>query len=90
MYKRLDRSKAFLKDIKKINFSNNHYSRYAVFLGKLLSNELLPTEAKDHALKGDFEGFREFHISVDLLVVYCIKDDIIHLTRIGTHCQIFG
>ena len=90
MYKKLDRSKTFLKDIKKINFSNNHYSRYAVFLGKLLSNEPLPPEAKDHALKGNFEGFREFHISGDLLVVYCIKDDIVHLTRIGTHSQIFG
>ena len=90
MYKRLDRSKAFLKDIRKINFSNNHYSKYAVFLGKLLSNELLPIEAKDHALKGEFEGFREFHISGDLLVLYYIKDNTVYLTRIGTHSQIFG
>ena len=90
MYKKLDRSKSFLKDIKKINFSNNHYSRYAVFLGKLLSSEPLPQEAKDHTLKGDFEGFREFHISGDLIVVYYIKGDTVYLTRIGTHSQIFG
>jgi mRNA interferase YafQ len=61
-----------------------------VFLGKLLSNEPLPKEAKEHALKGDFEGFREFHISGDLLVVYYIQDETVYLTRIGTHSQIFG
>ncbi|MEA2017126.1 MAG: type II toxin-antitoxin system YafQ family toxin [Campylobacterota bacterium] len=90
MYKKLDRSKIFLKDLRKINFSNNHYSRYAVFLGKLLSDEQLPPEAKDHPLKGDFVGFRELHIGGDLLLVYKVTEDNLYLTRIGSHSQIFG
>lgn len=90
MYKKLERSKTFLKDLRKINFSNDHYSKYAVFLGKLLSEEQLPPEAKDHLLKGDWIGFRELHISGDLLLVYKVTDDTLYLTRIGTHSQIFG
>ncbi|MEA1868206.1 MAG: type II toxin-antitoxin system mRNA interferase toxin, RelE/StbE family [Thermodesulfobacteriota bacterium] len=34
-------------------------------------------------------GFKEFHISGDVPVVYYVEDDIIRLTRIGTHSQIF-
>ena len=89
MYKRLDRSKIFLKDLRKINFSNDHYSRYTVFLGKLLSNEPLPPEAKDHSLKGNWKGFRELHISGDLLLVYKVINDTLYLARIGSHSQIF-
>lgn len=89
MYKKLDRSKTFLKDLRKIHFSNDHYSRYVVFLGKLLSDEQLPPEAKDHPLKGDFVGFRELHISGDLLLIYKVTTDTLYLTRIGSHSQIF-
>lgn len=56
MYKRLDRSKLFIKDLQKVKFSNLHYSKYAVFLGKLLSSEPLPPEALDHPLKGNYQG----------------------------------
>ena len=51
MYYKLDRSKLFLKDIQKIKFTNQHYLKYAVYLGKLLSQEKLPLEANDHKLK---------------------------------------
>ena len=89
MYYKLDRSKSFLKDIRKVKFTNQHYSKYAVYLGKLLSKEELPQEAKDHSLKGSWLGFREFHISGDLLVIYYIKENTMYLTRIGTHSQLF-
>ena len=89
MYYKLDRSKLFLKDIQKIKFTNQHYSKYAVYLGKLLSQEKLPLEAEDPKLKGNWLGFREFHISGDLLVIYRINDDTLELIRIGSHSQLF-
>jgi len=89
MHKRLKRGKTFLKDIKKIDFTNEHYARYAVYLGKLISGEILPSEAKDHSLKGDWIGYRELHISGDLLLVYKIENETLYLTRIGSHSQIF-
>ena len=49
----------------------------------------MPQEAKDHSLKGDWEDFREFHISGDLLVIYQIEGSVIKLVRIGSHSQLF-
>ncbi|MCK4603468.1 MAG: type II toxin-antitoxin system mRNA interferase toxin, RelE/StbE family [Deltaproteobacteria bacterium] len=38
---------------------------------------------------GNYSAFKEFHIGGDVLVVYYVEDDIVRLTRIGTHSQIF-
>lgn len=89
MYKKLERSKVFIKDLQKISFSNEHYSKYVVYLGKILSNQPLPPEALDHALKGEYSNYREFHVSGDLLVIYKTTEEIIYLVRIGTHSQLF-
>lgn len=70
--------------------SDLHYAKYLKYIAALLDNKLLPAEAKDHPLLGEYTNFREFHISGDLLVVYCIEDDILKLTRIGSHSQLFS
>ena len=90
MYRSLDLVRSFRRDINNLRFSNEHYVKYIVYLSKLLSKEPLPPEALDHALKGEWQDFREFHISGDLLVIYRIDGDIIRLTRIGTHSEWFG
>ncbi len=90
MYRSLDLVRSFRRDINNLRFSNEHYVKYIVYLSKLLSKEPLPPEALDHALKGEWQDFREFHISGDLLVIYRIDGDIIRLTRIGTHSELFG
>ncbi|MDO6826828.1 type II toxin-antitoxin system YafQ family toxin [Poseidonibacter sp. 1_MG-2023] len=43
----------------------------------------------DHALKGDYKSFREFHISGDMLIIYIIENNYLKLVRIGTHSQLF-
>lgn len=89
MHLKLNLTKSFKKDLNKLKFSNEHYAKYVIYLGKLLSNEVLPMEARDHALNGEYKDTREFHISGDLLVIYMIQDDILSLLRIGTHSQLF-
>jgi mRNA interferase YafQ len=59
---------------------------------KLLAGELLPQENKDHSLKGNWQDYREYHISSDWLLVY-FKDDtmlVLTATRTGTHADIFN
>lgn len=85
----LKREKTFTKDMSKLQISDKHYEKFVLFLGTLLSDKELPTEAKDHELKGEYKGFREFHVSGDLLVVYKIKADGLYLSRIGSHSQLF-
>jgi len=85
----LERTKVFKKDISKLKFSNQHYTKYILYLGLLLKEESLPTESKDHELKGNWQGYREFHISGDLLLIYKIENEILYLVRIGSHAQLF-
>ena len=58
----------------------------------LLNDEPLPAKNHDHQLHGDYEGYRECHITPDWLLVY-IKDTdikIISLSRTGTHSDLFS
>jgi mRNA interferase YafQ len=84
------RQKSFLKDLSKIKMTDKHYAKYITFLAKLINNEVLPPEAKDHSLTGEWKDTREFHISGDLLVIYMIMDAELILIRIGSHSQLFN
>ncbi len=51
----------------------------------------LPKKYHDHALKGEYVGHRECHITPDWLLIYKIEQDILTLTltRTGTHSDLF-
>lgn len=57
----------------------------------LRRQEPLPEKNRDHALTGDYAGFRECHISPDWLLVYCVDAGrlILTLARTGTHSDLF-
>jgi len=86
---KLFRTKIFKKDFQKLKMMDSQYTKYIKFLSMLLNGKELPLEARDHNLIGNHSGFKEFHVGGDLLVIYCIADDILRLTRIGTHSQLF-
>lgn len=50
----------------------------------------LPDKNKDHALIGDFSGYRECHIEPDWLLIYTQDDKELGLYRAGTHADLFG
>ena len=58
----------------------------------LFRGELLPEKYRDHALTGNWIGYRECHLLPDWLLVYRVEDDILVLTlvRTGTHSDLFG
>ena len=57
----------------------------------LAADKPLPAKYQDHALTGKWKGYGECHIRPDLLLVYAkIGKDILHLTRLGSHSEIFG
>lgn len=86
---KLFRTKTFKKEYAKTNMTDTQYVKYLKYLVILLEENELPPESRDHSLSGEYIGFREFHIGGDLLVIYVIEDDILRLTRIGTHSQLF-
>jgi len=86
---KLFRTKIFKKDYQKLKMTDTQYAKYIRFLSILLNGEALPLEARNHNLIGDYSGFKEFHIGGDLLIIYCIEDYILRLTRIGAHFLLF-
>ena len=86
---KIKRHKLFIKDYRNTKLSDQYFSKYIVYLSKLIVGEVLPAEALDHALKGEYKDCREFHISGDLLIIYFIVDDTLNLIRMGSHSQLF-
>ncbi len=86
---KLFRTKIFRKDYQKLKMTDIQYAKYIKFSSMLLDEKELPLEARDHNLIGNYSGFKEFHIGGDLLVIYCIEDDILRIARIGAHSQLF-
>lgn len=58
---------------------------------KLAKDEPLPEKNHDHQLCGDYEGYRECHISPDWLLIYekDVEIRIISLYRTGSHSDLF-
>lgn len=58
----------------------------ALSLGKTLASKY-----RDHALTGNYTGYRECHIQPDWLLVYRIDEDILTLVLAytGTHSDLF-
>jgi mRNA interferase YafQ len=50
----------------------------------------LPPHYRDHALRGEYRGFREFRLRFNLLVIYYdIEKDILLFHDLGTHEELF-
>ena len=55
----------------------------------LIERKPLSSLYRDHALKGNWNGYRDAHIEPDWLLIYRIKGDELHLARTGTHADLF-
>lgn len=88
----LQLTKRYLRDLKLARKRGMDESLLNEIIGKLLDGKPLPEKSHDHQLHGDYEGYRECHITPDWLLIY-IKDTeikIISLSRTGTHSDLFG
>ncbi len=57
----------------------------------LRQGKQLDEKYRDHALSGNFTGFRECHVKPDWLLIYLVENDILTLTLVDTctHSDIF-
>lgn len=63
----------------------------SAIVSRLLSDHALPAGNRDHALSGDWAGYRECHMKPDLLLVYRKPDaSTLRLARLGSHSELFG
>ena len=81
----------FRKDLKRIRKRGYALSKLDEVLKALLREELLPANHRDHALTGEYTGFRECHVEPDWLLIYAVDKGRLILTasRTGTHSDLF-
>ena len=81
----------FKKDLKRMKKRGLDLSLLKDTLYRLCNGDELPPSSRDHALTGNYAGFRECHIKPDWLLVYAIhKDELILVaSRTGSHSDLF-
>ena len=91
----IERSSAFKRDYKRAKAAPRHRkdvdSLVSRVVALLLSDRVLPENSRDHALVGDWAGYRECHVKPDLLLIYRKPDPgTLRLARLGSHSELFG
>lgn len=84
---RIKTSKAFRKDIRRLQKSQYAMEKLQAVIDLLAAGQDLPESYFDHALRGDAVGQRECHIGPDWVLTYR-KDHkllLLLLLRTGTH-----
>ncbi|MCM1298991.1 MAG: type II toxin-antitoxin system YafQ family toxin [Firmicutes bacterium] len=84
-------SNKFKKDLKQIIKRGYNIELLDQVVNVLASQKPLAEKYKDHALVGNYAGFRECHITPDWLLVYQIRENelVLFLSRTGTHSDLF-
>ena len=80
-----------LKDLKLIRKRGYDIQQFEDVVRLLSTQQPLPAYYHDHALIGNYKGYRECHIQPDWLLIYKIVDEdlLLILTRTGTHSDLF-
>ena len=81
----------FRKDYKKIKKRGLDVSLLEKIIQDLLEEKTLDRKYNDHALTGNYLGFRECHIQPDWLLLYTVNKNELILTAsaTGSHSDLF-
>lgn len=83
-------STKFRRDIKRLRRQGGDLSQLEAVVTTLVAQEPLDERYQDHALVGNWKGFRECHIRPDWLLIYRVESDELQLARTGSHTELFG
>ena len=82
----------FRRDYKRILKRGYDKHLFEEVLEYLVNQLPLPQKYNDHALTGNWNGFRECHIQPDWLLIYHIEENelLLCFTRTGTHSDLYN
>ena len=85
------RSSQFKKDLKKIIKQGKDLKLLEDIVNELCKLKPLPPKNCDHALVGDWNSYRECHITPDWLLIYKVENELclLRLGRTGSHSELF-
>lgn len=81
--------KPFRKDVKRMHKRGKDLDKLKITIRILSLGGLLPLTHRDHALTGNFKGFRECHMEPDWLLIYQLTETHLVLIRTGSHTDLF-
>ena len=90
--RKIEYTSIFKRDFKRIMKKHYEMSKFEDVVELLVENdqETLVRKYKDHALKGNWRGYRELHLDKDWLLIYKINATKLVLTmvRTGSHDEL--
>ncbi|KAB7788599.1 type II toxin-antitoxin system YafQ family toxin [Bifidobacterium cebidarum] len=91
---RITTIRAFDQDVKTLKKKHVDVKRMLPAIHAIVDGDqdLLAMKYRDHALTGNWNGYRELHIEGDWLLVYFIDGDglVLVLTRTSTHDELYS
>lgn len=87
---KLEHSSQFKRDYKRIKRQGADLNKLLVVIRQLSTEDVLEQRYRDHALQGNWRGYRECHIEPDWLLIYKIEGALLRLGRTGSHSELFG
>jgi len=86
-------SKKYKKSLKKVLQSGKiKITKIDAVVDIISSEQKIPVSYQDHALAGEYMGYRECHIRPEILLLYKIEKKVLVLilTDIGSHSDLFS
>lgn len=83
------RTSQFKRDVKRLQKRAKDMAKLRQLLGLLIEQKPLPDAYQDHALRGNWKGYRDAHIEPDWLLLYRVVGDELQLARMGSHADLF-
>lgn len=90
MARQVRQSTQFKRDIKRLTRQGAELAKLESVVIRLVAELPLEERHHDHALTGNWRGYRDCHIEPDWLLIYRLVDDELQLTRTGSHAELFG
>ena len=79
----------FRKDVRKQKKRGKDLGKLMEVVDLLVSGEPVPEKFRDHALTGNWNGWRDCHVEPDWLLIYKSLSEELILARTGSHSDLF-
>lgn len=88
----IKQSGQFKRDLKRESKGHHRQAlqrEFVAIVSTLASDQPLETACRDHALTGNWKGYRDCHVKPDLVLIYSKPDDeTLQLVRLGSHSEL--
>ena len=89
--RKIKRATAFKRDFKremKGPYRNVLDTDLRQIITALASGQPLPPKYRDHGLNQNWKGYRDCHVRPDLVLIYRLDENLLTLTRQGSHAEL--